>query len=1124
MIRPNKTPLSKRGFALVISIALMVLLLILTVGMLSLSTISLRSSSHAEAMAAAKANARMALSLAIGELQKWSGPDKRITTAADQLAAGGGKGDETAAAPGRRHWTGVYKSWDAAAEKRPSPEFLAWLVSSPEPQTRALDDAKNASSSGEMVRLVGEGTMGKQDQDFVDAPLVSGTLEAGLRGRFAWWVGDQGVKAALAAPPRAVAETPALARQDLQGTPRNAVELAEAEDDARPFKDLTANSPDLPKVTDWRQSEHLAKLPEEVRPLFHDLAASSAGLLTNVRAGGFRKDLSMYLERDAKKMPVEALYRISNQEGIRMSELWLHYNMWKELKSGKVTFTTGGSSGNSTPYLQLEDNQTKTLEDQEYYYKQPAFIAYHTVVSMSIRANNRLALVIDPIVVYWNPLDVPVMVSPAYNSIKFWQLPYDLSLNIGTKTVTTSMRSLLAAGAHQYLTLIAGKAQPLALRPGEVLMVSQGPTSQVQAFNAGLNYLDGRAGWNLGGGVAIDMKDTAGNYIMVNPGDTVRYDIRPNGQICDGTRRWSINQHETYYKEDRKGRGESIGIGGIFVDYIYGQPHTEASPKPESARRRATDYPVVFDKIKSSDTRPLSGSQLSGRKEPIMMYSYVAKTENGTDRGAGRYLQHFNPKAMCLDFYDLSDDERDVLPFEVQIQPMNSWKNRNLEVSPNGNGYFGGGMNAEFGTNRISTHSVPREPLYSLAAFQHAFANGFSSNNPIDGYAIIKARSGMLPQVSHPIGNSNASGMIPKDRTDRSLQGGPRVLADHAYLANRALWDDWFLSGIAPQTASGFTKKRAQKQVAEEFLKGEGSLPVSRYLPNSRTKEERESFTAMLTGSGPSDAATALAASLIRVDGMFNVNSTSVEAWKSLLGGLRNRPVIVRDANGAEKLVAGGPSTPVVGLFAPESQVVDGNAAASVTDIDQWVGRRTLSDAEIEALAKALVREVRKRGPFLSLADFVNRRVGTDESLAKAGAIQAALDADDVPINQAWRESDRAVQAAVSSRLAFPAAEKGPAASGIPGIVKQADILTPIAPVISVRSDSFIIRSYGETVSEDGKVQARAWCEATVERDKSFIDPKDKPETLTDRLQAVNRSFGRRYRVTSFRWLNPEEV
>jgi hypothetical protein len=117
------------------------------------------------------------------------------------------------------------------------------------------------------------------------------------------------------------------------------------------------------------------------------------------------------------------------------------------------------------------------------------------------------------------------------------------------------------------------------------------------------------------------------------------------------------------------------------------------------------------------------------------------------------------------------------------------------------------------------------------------------------------------------------------------------------------------------------------------------------------------------------------------------------------------------------------------------------------------------------------------------------------------------------------------VATGVAARMAFPEAEQGSAGFGSPGIVKQADILTPISPVLSARSDSFIIRSYGEAVDKDGKVLARAWCEAVVERDNEFVDTTDLPETVLTSLKSnANKTFGRRYEMTSFRWLHPDEV
>lgn len=76
--KPRKSCRSQ-GFALVVTLSLMILLTIIAVDSISLSAISLRSSANGEAQARATANARMAVIMAIGELQKEAGDDRRIT-------------------------------------------------------------------------------------------------------------------------------------------------------------------------------------------------------------------------------------------------------------------------------------------------------------------------------------------------------------------------------------------------------------------------------------------------------------------------------------------------------------------------------------------------------------------------------------------------------------------------------------------------------------------------------------------------------------------------------------------------------------------------------------------------------------------------------------------------------------------------------------------------------------------------------------------------------------------------------------------------------------------------------------------------------------------------------------
>ena len=82
-----------------------------------------------------------------------------------------------------------------------------------------------------------------------------------------------------------------------------------------------------------------------------------------------------------------------------------------------------------------------------------------------------------------------------------------------------------------------------------------------------------------------------------------------------------------------------------------------------------------------------------------------------------------------------------------------------------------------------------------------------------------------------------------------------------------------------------------------------------------------------------------------------------------------------------------------------------------------------------------------------------------------------------------------------------------------------------LAPVATVRGDTFKIRAYGEATSTDGNtVTASAWCEAVIQRLPEFVDPTNVPETAIASATNINQTFGRRFNIVSFRWLSKEEI
>jgi len=62
--------------------------------------------------------------------------------------------------------------------------------------------------------------------------------------------------------------------------------------------------------------------------------------------------------------------------------------------------------------------------------------------------------------------------------------------------------------------------------------------------------------------------------------------------------------------------------------------------------------------------------------------------------------------------------------------------------------------------------------------------------------------------------------------------------------------------------------------------------------------------------------------------------------------------------------------------------------------------------------------------------------------------------------------------------------ENSVTAAMMPGWLTQGDVLTPLAPVISARSDTFLIRAYGEPDVDTG---AKRYCEAVVQRIPDYV-------------------------------------
>jgi Arc/MetJ-type ribon-helix-helix transcriptional regulator len=275
------------------------------------------------------------------------------------------------------------------------------------------------------------------------------------------------------------------------------------------------------------------------------------------------------------------------------------------------------------------------------------------------------------------------------------------------------------------------------------------------------------------------------------------------------------------------------------------------------------------------------------------------------------------------------------------------------------------------------------------------------------------------------------------------------------------------------------------------------------------------------------------------VEGAFNVNSTSVAAWRALLYSAMGVEV---DGDGE---TAGAPFArslrPLAGLYDPATDDFESERATA--------GYRRLTAAEIDRLAEEIVVQVRRRGPFLSMSDFVNRALlpaaGDADGLRLRGALQAAIDA--AGLNQSLQSgavADSVIAYGEFLRDTFDRTQAdndvdetwynferdhlvgdGVAMRGAAGYLTQADVLSRIGPVLQARGDTFRIRAYGSAGSDPDQPAARAWCEVLVQRTHGYVDASDPASALPEELTVpVNTRFGRSFQILSIKWMSADEI
>ncbi|MEM1083737.1 MAG: hypothetical protein AAGI48_06410 [Verrucomicrobiota bacterium] len=498
-----------------------------------------------------------------------------------------------------------------------------------------------------------------------------------------------------------------------------------------------------------------------------------------------------------------------------------------------------------------------------------------------------------------------------------------------------------------------------------------------------------------------------------------------------------------------------------------------------------------------------------------------------------------------------------TMVYRPAATPSEAWDALQFESIDGNIRTFMGNSFTPDGQHGAIASEIPMAPIQSLAQFQHvaqvptdatrwsglglqnkAIGNSYPNPNlPSDeisseGWRVwldnrvdnADSRTNMNPDLDGVKWYTTTNGQGPATEHFK-----PTSHLDRSWVANTLLWDDFFFSGFSEYTGDLYRLARStardKEDVVRDFLAradpaeiaGQQELPRSvpnpRYLPYLGGRSSDEVANELLEEDGYRKAAAHLL-----VDGGFNVNSVSVRAWKTMLMSLLKRPMPLLSSRGdlMRTLPESDGDEYIISRYSLANNQPNPGGAGSNTD---WLGYRVVSEDDLEDLAEKIVEEVKLRGPFRSMGEFVNRRLETGD-LALRGALQAAIDRSN--INEDL-DRDRIDESDISdtdyaNKAAITEISRH---AGSPGFMLQADLLQSIGSVLQVRSDTFTIRAYGE--SSDGN--SRAWCEAVVQRFPEWVDPADEPEVEFDQLQSpVNQAFGRRFEIISFRWLNPSEV
>ena len=339
---------TRQGFTLVLSLTIMAMIVLTVLVLAAFITVEMRASKWLALKARSRLNATMSARLALAHLQQAAGPDVR-STATGELActpAPISPFDPNLAwslrlGQGQRHWTGVWRTdkpdeppqWLISGRgEKPLDDSIPYLLQTVNLAGKTDYDlgywapwqtdyplALSASGGESFATLVGNGSAtldlgpdGLMDtSDDVDGRValpkipLPGAWANSTTGNFAYWIGDEGVKAAIhlneTRDPAKAAPASLTTATTLRSAGRRGTELLLGLKSVDPYeatRPAIISTSTLPLLKGYDVNDTAANGQPAHKLSFHHHTLWSAGVLADSYRGGLRRDLSLAFEMD----------------------------------------------------------------------------------------------------------------------------------------------------------------------------------------------------------------------------------------------------------------------------------------------------------------------------------------------------------------------------------------------------------------------------------------------------------------------------------------------------------------------------------------------------------------------------------------------------------------------------------------------------------------------------------------------------------------------------------------------------------------------------------------------------------------------------------------------------------